>query len=157
MRKHLVQRLSDAGVPANQITQISGHKNVNSINNYSKLNSEQNREISRILTSADEPTLPFHHGLPATTSKPHTATLTQESTSNQSHTDNPLSDIKSMFSGNTFTGQVTFNLSFGDETKHTCMSNAQYNVSGSRSNDSSCVTPPRKVFKRILPIDSDSD
>jgi hypothetical protein len=34
----MIQKLSDEGVPVNQIMQISGHKNINSINNYSKLN-----------------------------------------------------------------------------------------------------------------------
>ncbi|XP_053376908.1 uncharacterized protein KIAA1958-like [Mercenaria mercenaria] len=50
-RKHLVQTLNDAGVPANQIMQISGHKNVNSINNYSKINNDQSRNISKILSN----------------------------------------------------------------------------------------------------------
>ncbi|XP_050413494.1 uncharacterized protein LOC126827957 [Patella vulgata] len=36
-RKHLVQKLNDGGVAPNQIIQISGHKNVNSLNNYSCL------------------------------------------------------------------------------------------------------------------------
>ena len=48
MRKHLIQKLNDNGVPANQIVQISGHKNINSINNYSKLNPGQSKQISSI-------------------------------------------------------------------------------------------------------------
>ena len=33
-RKHLVQKLVDSEIPPNEIMQITGHKNVNSINNY---------------------------------------------------------------------------------------------------------------------------
>ena len=50
-RKRLIQKLNDEGVPPNQIIQISGHKNVNSLNNYSKINNEQSRRISNILAN----------------------------------------------------------------------------------------------------------
>jgi len=50
-RKHLVQKLNDFNVPANQIMQISGHKNIHSINNYSHINEVQHRHISEILHS----------------------------------------------------------------------------------------------------------
>ena len=50
-RKHLVQKLNDAGVPPSHIMQISGHKNVHSINNYSSLNINQQRSISGILNN----------------------------------------------------------------------------------------------------------
>ncbi|XP_062592651.1 uncharacterized protein LOC134254116 [Saccostrea cucullata] len=95
MRKHLVQRLSDAGVPANQITQISGYKNVNSINNYSKINNNQNRNISSILTSADKPTiLPIkeHHSASQTITQTLSSTHNQTISSCQSRID---SDIRS--------------------------------------------------------------
>ena len=51
MRKHLVQKLTDEGLPPNQIIQISGHKNVNSLNNYSHLKAEQTKNISSILSN----------------------------------------------------------------------------------------------------------
>lgn len=52
--KHLVQRfhVSNAGVCTNHITQISGCKNLNNIDNYNKLNNERNRKMSKILTLA---------------------------------------------------------------------------------------------------------
>ena len=50
-RKHLVQKLSDGGIPATHIMQISGHKNVNSINNYSSININQQKEISKIISN----------------------------------------------------------------------------------------------------------
>ncbi|CAC5407260.1 unnamed protein product [Mytilus coruscus] len=48
-RKHLIQKLQDKGVENAQIMQISGHKNVSSINSYSRLNEGQQRQISDVL------------------------------------------------------------------------------------------------------------
>lgn len=50
-RKYLVQKLNDNNVPANHIMQISGHKNIHSINNYSHINENQHRQISSVLYS----------------------------------------------------------------------------------------------------------
>ena len=49
--KYLTQKLNDNNIPPNQIMQISGHKNIASINNYSHINSYQHRQISQILHS----------------------------------------------------------------------------------------------------------
>ena len=57
-RKYLIQKLSDNNIPANQIMQISGHKNISSINNYSNINQEQHRGISSILYSENSAVLP---------------------------------------------------------------------------------------------------
>lgn len=51
-RKRMVQKLNDEGVPPTQIMQISGHKNVQSLNNYCTLSENQQRRISNILTDA---------------------------------------------------------------------------------------------------------
>ncbi|KAH3889648.1 hypothetical protein DPMN_013708 [Dreissena polymorpha] len=51
----MVQKLNDEGVQANQIVQISGRKNINSINNYSKLNNQQSMAISDILVDSSRP------------------------------------------------------------------------------------------------------
>ena len=48
-RKYLVQKLNDCQVPANQIMQISGHKNIASVNNYSHINENQHKQISNVL------------------------------------------------------------------------------------------------------------
>ena len=50
-RKTLVQKLQHNGVPPNQIIQITGHKNLQSVNNYSSLREQQMESISRILSS----------------------------------------------------------------------------------------------------------
>ena len=45
-RKTLVQKLQDSGVPPNQIIQITGHKNVQLVNNYSSLREKQMESIT---------------------------------------------------------------------------------------------------------------
>lgn len=50
-RKRLVQKLNDKEVPPTHIMQISGHKNVQSLNNYSSLSHNQQRRISDILST----------------------------------------------------------------------------------------------------------
>ena len=47
----LMQKLQHSGVPSNQIIQITGHKNLQSVNNYSSLREKQMASISRILSS----------------------------------------------------------------------------------------------------------
>lgn len=48
-RKYLVQKLCDSNIPPTQIAQISGHRNLSSINNYSSINTDQHQNISRLL------------------------------------------------------------------------------------------------------------
>ena len=52
-RKTLVQKLQDNDIRPTQIVQITGHKNLNSFNNYSSLREQQQQqqEISSILSS----------------------------------------------------------------------------------------------------------
>ena len=51
-RKHLVQKLVNNNVPPTEIAQITGHKNVNSINNYSTVSVKKQQQISAILSGA---------------------------------------------------------------------------------------------------------
>ena len=44
-RKHLVQKLVDNDIPPNEIIQITGHKNVNSLNNYSSYPTRNSRRF----------------------------------------------------------------------------------------------------------------
>ena len=52
-RETLVQKLQDSGVPPNQIIQITGHKNVQSVNNYSSLREKQMESISHELAQSE--------------------------------------------------------------------------------------------------------
>ena len=51
-RKTLVQKLQDNDVPPNQIVQITGHRNLQSVNNYSSLRERQMENISRIMSTS---------------------------------------------------------------------------------------------------------
>ena len=55
-RKTLVQKLQDHNVPPTHISQVTGHKNLQSINNYNCLRQEQQEAISSLL-SADASSL----------------------------------------------------------------------------------------------------
>ena len=46
-RKHLIQKLVDSEIPRNEIIQITGHKNINSMNNYSTLSATTPSGISQ--------------------------------------------------------------------------------------------------------------
>ena len=51
-RKTLVQKLRDSDVPPTEIVQITGHENLQSINNYSSLGEKQQMAISTLLSKA---------------------------------------------------------------------------------------------------------
>ncbi|XP_053397522.1 uncharacterized protein LOC123528781 [Mercenaria mercenaria] len=151
-RKHLVQTLNDAGVPANQIMQISGHKNVNSINNYSKINNDQSRNISKILSNQrNETNLQTQGSGAASAPEPWTGPFG----SNRS---------RSLFASSTFHGPVTFNFHSTSvsetlsqmSTVNVGRSNATAEESVSNMLDSPVATA--RPFKRIRMIpESDSD
>jgi len=51
-RKHLVQKLVDNDIPPNEIIQITGHKNVNPLYNYSSLSDKKQQQLSAVLSNA---------------------------------------------------------------------------------------------------------
>ena len=54
-RKHLVQKLVDSNIPPNEIVQITGHKNINSLNNYSAISDKRQQQVSAVLSGGKEP------------------------------------------------------------------------------------------------------
>ena len=50
-RKHLVQKLVDNEIPPNEIIQITEHNNINSLNNYSSLSEQKQKQISAVLSN----------------------------------------------------------------------------------------------------------
>ena len=145
-RKRLIQKLNDEGVPPNQIIQISGHKNVNSLNNDSKLNNDQTQRISDILSNKPLNTPPTD--------------VTQAST-----TESSASMPPGFFAYSNFHGNVTFN--FSKETQNLAQLTQQmippapgplYQLPapGSSPTDTapesplrSPAIPPNRKFKRI--------
>ena len=62
-RKHLVQKLVDNDIPPNEIMQITGHKNIASINNYSGLSDKKQQQISGVLSGATATEAPKKHSV----------------------------------------------------------------------------------------------
>jgi hypothetical protein len=114
-RKYLLQKLREHNVEGTDIMQISGHANVASINNYSKISEEKHKQISNILSNTETNSnsninalvpVTVVSNLPRTTS-----TCTASSTSDVScrsnpnassycaNTNNMSSEISSMFYG----------------------------------------------------------
>ena len=50
-RKTMIQTLSENDIPPTHITQLSGHKNLKSIENYSKILTKQQMQMSKVLNS----------------------------------------------------------------------------------------------------------
>ena len=100
-RETLVQKLQDNDVSPNQIVQITGHKNLQSINNYSSLRERQMENISKILSSSSSTTnavLPaVQKSLQSHFTEAHSSTSAAENT------------LQTMFQGNYITGGV-FNI-----------------------------------------------
>jgi len=80
----MIQKLNDEGVPPTHIMQISGHNNVQSLNNYSTLSERQQQNISNILSEYPGVALPSGYQLGISSALTLNATKTvQESTTQQ--------------------------------------------------------------------------
>ena len=130
-RKRMMQKLNDNDIPPTHIMQLSGHKNLQSVNNYSTVNLEQQRNMSQILSCTESKTLQkrtFSHGA----SSPNTAMPT----------------MLKFFEGANITGGH-FNISVNTVNSSPTMIASQ--------SESSVIETKRK-WKRIRPIEeSDSD
>ena len=51
-RKRMIQTLNDKGIPPGHIMQLPGHRNMQSVNNYSHVSQEQQQSMSRILSGS---------------------------------------------------------------------------------------------------------
>ena len=50
-RKNMIQTLSENDIPPTHIAQLSGHKNLKGIENYSKESTKQQMQMSKVLSS----------------------------------------------------------------------------------------------------------
>ena len=141
-RKTLVQKLQDNDDLPNQIIQITGHKNLQSINNYCSLRERQIENISNILTStalmnhevSEVSQGAFHFPVGAPPFQ-HYQLAASSSTSSMHE-----NQLQTMFHGNAITGGV-FNIN---------MASSQSAVSSPESE------PPKKKFRWVMCIESDS-
>ena len=134
-RKTLVQNLQDHDIPPNQIIQVTGHKNLMSVNNYSSLREQQQETISSLLSSNLPPSSTPQRqmqSLATTVNAVETTTTAKETTENNEN------QTLSLFYGNYITGG-TFNIQ----------------VSSNKLNKMiAAESPKRKKFKRIQAIES---
>ena len=107
-RKTLVQTLQDHNVPPTQIVQVTGHKNLQSVNNYSTLGDRQQETISSILSSTRTPNVaqPF---VPHQISESSTTALATSETKSQKPSAPECLIPSALFHGNHITGG-TFNV-----------------------------------------------
>ena len=97
-RKKLVQKLRDNDVPPNQMVQVTGHKNLQSVNYYSSLRERQMENISKILSSSSSTT---NAALPAVQKS-----LQSHFTEAPSSTSAAENTLQTMFQGNYIPGGV---------------------------------------------------
>lgn len=148
VRKHLMQKCNDLGLPANCTIQISGHKNVGSANNYSKINEKQQKVISTALTATNTIQTTNEACVPTQNSK--LLDVQSRSTSNEISECQPKlglcysqqatssrSEQQSIFHGSTVIHGGTFNFFTPDMTER--------------------KQSPRRGYKRILPLNFSSD
>jgi integrase len=138
-RKYLIQKLSDSNVPPTHIAQISGHRNVSSINKYSHINNDQHRNISQILhQNTCENSNTQNSENPARSCQPHQSFNSANSFRREStQTINVSGGIHSVLSAPVYGG--TFNINV-------------YPNQSSRSPDQ-----PKRKRLRILDSDSETE
>ena len=131
-----MQKLQHSGVPPNQIIQITGHKNLQSVNNYSSLREQQMESISRILSSTTKAATNVAQTENNLTAQPLASTSTTSSTLDvNSFNENSL---QTMFHGNCITGGI-FNI----------------NLAPAKNEVKSPEVDPKRKKRRLI-IESDS-
>ena len=104
-----MQKLQDSGVPPNQIIQITGHKNLQSVNNYSSLREKQMESISSILYSTTKAaTNVAQIGNNLTAQPPAEYRTASTSTTSSTLDVNSFNEnrLQTMFHGNYITGGI---------------------------------------------------
>ena len=139
-RKTLVQKLQDSGVPPNQIIQITGHKNLQSINNYSSLREKQMESISRILSSTTKAATNVPQTENNLTAQPLADRIASMSTTSSTLGLNSFNEnrLQTMFHGNDIPGGV-FNI----------------NLAPAKNELKSPEVDPKRKKRRLI-IESDS-
>ena len=148
----MMQKLNDAGVPPNQIIQVTGHKNVNSLNNYSSVNETQQRDISRTLNPCVQ-NLSVPYSVPVPTPSA-SSTFPQTQVSKPCDPRPSSSDmLAGFFSNNHISGNIHVHLNSSNTQSNTSCVKTQFLHSPPPS------PPVKKPFKRIryIPSDSESD
>ena len=135
-RKTMIQTLSEKGVPPSHIAQLSGHRNLKSIENYSVLSTKQQQSMSNMLSNI-----------------PNEKVLSLPTASSSVH--NPignagLSSLAQPQQSSSNTGQQSVALFSG-----AVIQGGQFSVTINTVNQS--PTQGNRALKRIRVLDSSSD
>ena len=136
-RKTLVQTLQDKNVPPTQIIQVTGHKNLQSVNNYSTLREKQQEDISNILSSTSSHTPNFAEHSSANLKQLVSLQMEAIQRSNEIL---PSTSSTALFHGNYINGG-TFHVNVASN-------------SSARSHTTVSQSPKSKRFRRLLPLES---
>lgn len=133
VRKHLLQKCNDLGMDAAATVQISGHKNLQSVNSYSKLNEPQQKQIAGALMNTKKTPQSLTQFTPSNSKQNMSPNCSQIF-----HKQSANSMMSSVFNGTTHIAGGTFYF-------------------GSLPENPAVLSPPSKKFKRIRAIVSDSE
>lgn len=114
LRKRTCQTLLDEGINATVVCQLTGHKDVNSLNNYSVANRDMQKKMSDILTTGKDQEMSV---VPAKKSK-----------SNEKFP-NLVETTSGMFSGATISGNITVNVHYNVMDSSSVTHSQQVNMS----------------------------
>ena len=151
IRKHQLQKCVDINLPPTETVQMSGHRNLQSVNNYSKMNQNKQKAVSKMLTNTE-----------STNTSQQQLTLPQQDVviPSRSSIPVPLAPRPATATAN-FQQQQAFSSYFGGTTNmHGCtfIFNAPPQQHVPISIASSNSMSPQRKYRRILPIsDSDSE
>ena len=134
-RKTMVETLCRANIPDSTVMQLSGHKSVQSLNQYKKPSLEQQKSLSHLLSNHCSQVEQSAAAAAASVSSPSTSRPTA------AHVPGP-------FSNASFTN-CSFVLNFGGPSQQVS------SYSSSISSSVSTAAPPRR--KRLLVIEDSSD
>ena len=150
VRKHLLQKCNDMNLPPTETIQISAHKNLQSVNNYSKMNENRQKQVSKSLVPGN------NEIVSQTTESRGNLNLSRnwsraagpgQSGNNFSYSQQAMA---SYFGSSTMISGGTFVFNAGAGSCNCCSSHSQ-----SVSDQHKLQERPRK-FKQILPIDDSS-
>jgi hypothetical protein len=144
IRKTCVSRLMDADIPTNYVDQLSGHKNLNSIDSYKTASRDHQRKMSNVLSRSSTSHRPNNSdSVLQTTPNSHCITITSNRVMNY----DANSAVNFQVSGLALFSGASIGKIKG------CTFNIQY-VTSEQSTDSN---QPTKSKKRRVLISDDSD
>ena len=135
VRKTSITKLLHKGVAPVLIAQLSGHKDLNSLNSYGTASEAQQHDMSDMLQGVERPPRSLaSRNAPSTSSAPSSAAgsagqLAQAHSHPHPHPDSFQQQLAGMFSGATIQGNVNIQLHYGNVASSTSTARTSVHVS----------------------------